>query len=180
MAERHRPHRVRVNEFRAYEAELRERISELEHIIAARQTLEKKMDADVENIIGCQQLEEANQAEHYFSTYFRFLRKKDVSELFDLIAFPDIFKRTGRWIDEAQYFEECIDQRQWVGTIWAFMLYRTHRADLMNMLVEGWEDYCDQETIDTIRSWLACAHCDLRPGWAEVVNYDHGLSGFFN
>ena len=134
MAERHRPHRVRVNEFRAYEAELRERISELEHIVAARQTLEKKMDADVENIIGCQQLEEANQAEHYFSTYFRFLRKKDVSELFDLIAFPDIFKRTGRWIDEAQYFEECIEKFQWVGTIWAYMLYRTSRADLLNFV----------------------------------------------
>ena len=180
IAERLNPHQVRANEFRAYEAELRERISELETIVEARQTLEKKMDAEIENTHGSALLAEASQAKRYYSAHFRFLRRKDVSELFDLLAFPDIFKRTGRWIDEAQYFEECIDQRQWVGTIWAFMLYRTHRADLMNMLVEGWEDHCDEETIDTIRSWLDCAHCHLRPGWAEVVNYDHGLSGFFN
>ena len=180
IEDRLRPHQVRADQMHAYEAELREGIAELEIIVERRQTLEKHMDAEIENLLGCALLEESRQARHYFRIHFPFLEKMAASNLFDLVSSPNIFGRTGRWLDEAQYFEDCIESFNWVDTMWYYMHYRISPDELASMLIEDWADICDACTIGTIRSWLDCANCQSRIGWGDLINYDHGLSGLFS
>ena len=162
------------------EEQIREQFEGLGAVVSARIRLQLDIASSLENMHGTMLLEEERTARHYFSTHFPMFTIEATSRLFDLVSNPPILVRGGSWYDEAEYFEQYIEDFRWVETIWAYILYRTSRYDLENMLQEGWEADADPDAKAAIQSWVGYEFPHRRPGWIQTSNFDGGLSGFFN